>query len=140
MTTQNDQTEATEANRLAPNDDVEKPQHEELEIGPPLPVLRLKLDPPLEYDGEKYKELLFDFDSLIGKDFQRAEREFTHRYKPEKNEVVVPEMKQLYRAILAAHTADVPVGVIEKLPGRYYVRVLNEVLKLYGSSLEEEKV
>jgi hypothetical protein len=142
MANTNDQTETApgtvETNRLA-EIETEPPQYRELDVGEPLLPLHLKLNPPVEYDGEKFSELHFDFEKLIGKDFQRAEREFTHRYKPEKNEIVIPEMKQLYRAILAAHTADVPLGVIDRLPGRLYIQLLNDVLKLYGGSPEPEK-
>jgi hypothetical protein len=147
MTTHNDQTEAAETvNRLAPNTDEIEPaaddslkDYRELAIEPPLPPLRMKFDPPVEYDGQKYNELVFDFESLIGKDFQRAERTFTKLYKAEKNETVLPEMKHLYHCILAAQVADVPVGLIMKLPRRYYTPLRLEVLKSCGSSPEEEK-
>ena len=135
-TTTNNDT-ANEVSRLPSPESSE--EHRELEFDEPLRPLHLTLSPPVEFDGKHYGELLFDFGKLIGKDFLRAEREFTHRYKPEKNEVVIPETKQLYRVIVAAHTADVPVGVIEKLPGRYYTSVINDVLKLYGSSADEAK-
>lgn len=112
--------------------------YRELEIEAAEPPVRLRLNPPVEYDGHSYVELIFDFDKLIGKDFQRAEREFRHTYKSGKNEVVIPEMTQDYRVILAAHTANVPRGVIDKLPAKAYTKVTNEVLKLYGSSPEAE--
>jgi hypothetical protein len=41
---------------------------------------------------------------------------------------------------LAAQVADVPIGVIYKLPRRYYMPVRLEALKACGSSPEEEKV
>jgi hypothetical protein len=112
--------------------------YHDLAIEPPQPPLRMRLDPPIEYDGETYKELLFDFDALNGKDFQNAERTFAKLYKAEKNEVVLPEMKHLYHCILAAQTADVPIGLIMKLPRRYYQPLRMQVLKACGSSPEEE--
>lgn len=114
--------------------------YRDLKIEAPQPPVRLTLDPPLEYDGEKYHELVFDFESMNGKDFQRAEREFTRLYKPaDKNEMVLPEMKHLYHSIIAAHRADVPLGVILKLPRRYYTPLRLEVLKACGSSPDEGK-
>jgi hypothetical protein len=115
------------------------PEFRELKIEPPQLPLRLTLNPPLEYDGDQYSVLVFDFDSMNGKDFIRAEREFTRLYKPEKDEMVLPEMKHEYHQIIAAHRANVPVGVIKKLPRRYYVALRTEVLKACGSSPEEDK-
>jgi hypothetical protein len=115
------------------------PEFRELQIEPPQPPLRMTLNPPLEYDGQQYKELIFDFDSMNGKDFIRAEREFTRTYKADKDEMVLPEMKHQYHAIIAAHRANVPVGVILKLPRRYYTPLRVEVLKACGSSPDEDK-
>ena len=115
--------------------------YRDLVVDAPRPPLRIKLEPPVEYDGEKYSELIMDFDSMNGKSFQRAEREFSHTYKPDRNEtIVLPESKHLYHQILASHLADVPLGLIQKLPRRYYVALRTEVLKACGSSSEEEKV
>jgi hypothetical protein len=115
-------------------------EYRDIKVEAPQAPLRMVLDPPLEYDGEKFGTLVFDFDAMIGKDFQRAEREFNRLYKPDKNEMVLPEMKHLYHAIIAAHRADVPLGVILKLPRRYYTPLRLEVLKACGSSPDEEKV
>lgn len=131
--------DTTEAEVLKP--------YRELTIDAPQPPLRLKFDPPHRFDGQEYRELIFDFDGLIGKDFQRAEREFWRRFKPaDKNEVVMPEMKHLYHCILAAHVAQAPGGegqgvkaeLIMSLPRRYYTPLRTEVLKACGSSSEEE--
>jgi hypothetical protein len=111
----------------------------ELQLAAAQAPLRMTIEPPLEYDGEKFKVLIFDFDSMIGKDFIRAEREFNRLYKPDKDEMVLPEMKHLYHQIIAAHRANVPLGVIQKLPRRYYTPLRVEVLKACGSSPEEEK-
>ena len=59
-----------------------------------LPV-RLRLDPPIDYDGKQCHEIIAGFDKLIGKDLQRCEREFTHQYKADRNETPAYEMKQL---------------------------------------------
>jgi hypothetical protein len=106
----------------------------ELVVDDPQPPFRLTLNPPVEFDGQSYKELLFDFDALTGKDFQRAQREFNKLYKPGKDEIPLPEMTHLYHCILAAHVANVPVGLIMKLPRRFYTPLRNEVLKACGSS------
>jgi hypothetical protein len=125
-----------------PNSDHdEQQQYRELKIDAALLPLRVKLDPPLEFDGENFAELILDFESMTGKDFQRAEREFTHLYKSDRNETMpLPEMKHLYHAIIAKNLANVPLGVIYKLPRRIYVPLRLEVLKACGSSPEEEKV
>lgn len=115
------------------------PEFTELKIDPPELPLRMTINPPLEYDGEQYKTLIFDFDAMIGKDFLRAEREFNRLYKPEKDEMVLPEMKHLYHQILAAHRANVPLGVIQKLPRRYYTPLRTKVLKACGSSPDEDE-
>lgn len=114
-------------------------EYRDLEIEAPQPPVRLRMEPPLEFDGVKYSVLIFDFEAMVGKDFQRAEREFTKLYKPDKNEMVLPEMKHLYHCVIAAHRANVPLGVIMKLPRRYYTPLRVEVLKACGSSPEEEQ-
>jgi hypothetical protein len=115
-------------------------EYRELVIDSPLKPLRVTLEPPIEYDGEKFSQLILDFESLTGKDFQRAEREFTHTYKADRNETMpLPEMKHLYHAIIAKNLANVPLGVIYKLPRRIYVPLRLEVVKACGSSPEEEK-
>jgi hypothetical protein len=114
-------------------------EYRELEVERPKAPLRMTINPPLEYDGQKFTVLIFDFDAMIGKDFQRAEREFNKLYKPDKDEMVLPEMKHLYHQIIAAHRANVPLGVIQKLPRRYYTPLRVEVLKACGSSPDEDK-
>jgi hypothetical protein len=148
MSTENERITATEpTNRLGAtlNDEHETATDEvkefrDLAVEEARPPVRLKMDPPVEFDGQKYSELIFDFDSMIGKDFQRAERTFTKLYKADKNETVLPEMKHLYHCIVAAQVADVPIGLIQKLPRRFYTPLRLEVLKACGSSPEEEKV
>jgi hypothetical protein len=149
MSTTNDQTQSepgvhTAENRLRevePSVDLPTEEYRDIQIEAPKPAWRLKLDPPVEYDGHKYHELIFDFDSLIAKDFVRAERTFNRIYKPDKNEsAVLPEMHHDYHIVLAAQVADVPLGVIYKLPRRYYMPVRLEALKACGSSPDEEKV
>ncbi len=116
-------------------------QFRDLAIDKPLQPLRVLLKPPIEFDGEKFDQLILDFESMTGKDFQRAEREFTHLYKADRNETMpLPEMKHLYHAIIAKNLANVPLGVIYKLPRRIYVPLRLEVLKACGSSPEEERV
>jgi hypothetical protein len=138
---------ATNRLPLGPNDESHsetetaiETQYRELEVEKPSPPVRLKFDPPIEYDGEKYDQIVCDFDKLIGKDFQRIEREFVHMYKAEKNETVLPELKHLFHCLVIARAADVPVGLIFKLPRRYYTPIRLEALKACGSSPDTEKV
>jgi len=134
-----DVTTAEPVNRLAAGVEEEQLEFRELRVEPPQPPMRLTFKEPFEYDGQKYPHLIFDWDSLIGKDFQRAEKTFSKLYKADKNEVVLPEMKHLYHTILAAQVANVPPGLIMKLPRRYYIAVRNEALKACGSSPDEDK-
>jgi hypothetical protein len=113
--------------------------YRELEVDAAQSPWRLKLEPPIEFDGQKYSQLVFDYDAMNGKDFQRVERTFTRLYKAERNEFVMPETKHLFHSLLAAQVADVPIGLILKLPRRYYIAVRNSALKACGSSSEEEK-
>jgi hypothetical protein len=144
MSTQNDQTEAAPINRLRGTeiepaaDDTVVQQYREITVDPPQPPWHLSLNPPVEYDGQSFSELTFDFDAMNGKDFQRAERTFNKLYKAEKDEVVLLEMKHLYHCIVAAQVANVPLGVILKLPRRYYTPLRIKVLKACGSSPDEE--
>lgn len=130
-----------EANRIAnpvEADPQQQQEYRDIIVQPPQPPARITLDPPVEYDGKKYSELIFDFDKMIGKDFQRAERDFTRLYKPDKNEtMVLPETKHLYHCIIAAQVADVPIGLIFKLPRPYYNEVRTLALKACGSSPDE---
>jgi hypothetical protein len=134
--------ETAEVNRLAaePPTNNEEPQYRELAIEPRKPPVRVKFNPPFEYDGQKFDELIFDFDAMTGKDFLRAEREFNRLYKADKNEIPMPEMKHLYHDLILAHRANVPYLLIQKLERRYYVPLRTEALKACGSSPEEEKV
>jgi hypothetical protein len=118
--------------------ETEMPAFRELAVEAAQPPVRLKLDPPIDYDGKQYHEIIADFDKLIGKDFQRCEREFQHQYKADRNETPLPEMKHLYHCIVISHAADVPLGLVFKLPRRYYTPLRLEALKACGSSPEAE--
>jgi len=131
--------QAESVNRLGTNASDTQPQYQELKIEPPQPPWHVTFEPPIDFDGQPYKELIFDFDSLTGKEFQRAERTFIRLYKPERDEVVIPETKHMFQAILAAQVADVPPGLIMKLPRRYYVAVRSKALKACGYLLDEDK-
>jgi hypothetical protein len=138
-----DKTETEPTNRLAavtPEPEVvEQQAYRELFVEPRKPPLRVKFEKPMQYDGETYTELVFDFDSMTGKDFIRAERDFQRLYKADKNEMPMPELKHLYHDLILAHLANVPYLLIQKLERRYYVPLRNEALKACGSSSEEEK-
>lgn len=123
----------------APDVEITGTEYRDLAVEAASPPVRMKFDKPLEYDGKEYHELICDFDSMIGKDFQRIEREFTHLYKAQKNETPLPEMKHLYHSLVIAHAANVPVGLVFKLPRRYYTPIRLEALKACGSSPDEEK-
>jgi hypothetical protein len=123
----------------------EASQYRELTVDQANPPARMKLDPPISYDGTSYSQIICDFDSMTGKDFARCEREFTRLYKPDRNETPLPEMKHEYHVSIIVRASElagdpVPRGLILKLPRRYYTPLRLEAVKACGSSLEEEKV
>lgn len=120
-------------------DAVEQPQFRELGIEPRKPPLRVRFDPPIQFEGTSYSELTFDFDAMTGKDFIRAERTFQRLYKADKNEVAMPELKHLYHDLILAHLADVSYLLIQSLERRYYVPLRTEALKACGSSPDEKE-
>lgn len=112
----------------------------ELEPAAAQPPFTMKFEPPVEFDGKKFDHIRVDFDSLTGNDFMRCERKFQSMHKPEKNEtVVMPEMKPLYHLILVECASNVPLGLLRRLPSRYYKQLRAEALKACGSSPDEEK-
>ena len=117
----------------------EQPQFRDLAIEARKPPVRVRFNPPIQFEGKTYTELTFDFDSMIGKDFIRAERTFQRLYKADKNEMPLPEMKHLYHDLILAHLADVSYLLIQSLERRYYVPLRTEALKACGSSPDEEK-
>jgi hypothetical protein len=120
------------------NEDEVLPEYRDLTIEPRKPPVRVRFNPPIEFDGKTYKELTFDFDSMTGKDFIRAERTFQRLFKADKNEIAMPEMKHLYHDLILAHLADVSYLLIQNLERRYYVPLRTEALKACGSSPDEE--
>jgi hypothetical protein len=108
----------------------------------PAPIeepFRMKFDPPIQYDGTTYTEIVCDFGKFIGADFIRMQREFRRTYKPDRDEIPLPEMSPDYHVILISEAADVPRGLIKKLPGRFWTPLRTEALKCCGSSAEEKK-
>ena len=130
-----DEVETGEAERFEPETE---PQYREFEIEPRKPPFRMTFRPPFKFDGQEYRELIFDFDAMTGKDFIRAERKFQALYKPGKNEIAMPELKHLYHNIICGDLANVSHFLIQNLERRYYVALRQEALKACGSSPDEE--
>jgi hypothetical protein len=115
------------------------PQFRDVEVAPPLPPLRLTLEPPVEYDGKSYHEIICDFEKLIGVDYIRAEREFRAHFKPAtRNEIPFAQMNPEFHTILISRAADVPQGLIKKLQIRQFTALQGEALKVFGSSPDAE--
>ena len=110
----------------------------EFDIPQPQPPWRMRLATPIEYNNETFTELVFDFDNMTARDFIKAHREFMHSHKPERNETPFPDIHPLYHVIIAAHRADVPRGVIERLPAAYWNELRKEILKVCGGSPDKE--
>ena len=76
---------------------------------------------PLEYDGETYTELKFDFDSLTGQDSLLVERELTRAGV----QLVVPGFNgdYLIRMAVRACTADIGNDIVKRMTLRDYSRL-----------------
>lgn len=82
----------------------------------------IKLARPIEVEGEKYTELVLDFEKLTGEDIEKAEMQFNSE-SPQNSIVMVKEMSKGFAAIIAAKAAGVHVGVIRKLSAPDYAKV-----------------
>ncbi len=119
-------------------DPIVETEFRDLQIEPRRQPVRVRFSPPIVFDGKTYTELTFDFDSMTGKDFIRAERTFQRLYKADKDEMPLPELKHLYHNLILANLADVSYLLIQNLERRYYIPLRNEALKACGSSSEEK--
>ena len=82
----------------------------------------VKLKRPVEVEGERYTELVLDFEELTGEDIEKAELQFNAE-NPQNSIVMVKEMSKGFAAIIAAKAAGVHVGVIRKLSAADYAKV-----------------
>ena len=69
-------------------------------------ALTIGFKKPVEYNGEKYTELTFDFESLTGKDGLEIENELAARGKP----LVIPAFSGEYLVRMAAKACSAPIG------------------------------
>lgn len=81
----------------------------------------VKLKEPFTHTGETYTEIKMDFASLTGEQFEAIDDELTVMGAF----VVLPTASRKYQRILAAKAAGVPSDVIEALPAREYLAVVN---------------
>lgn len=69
-------------------------------------MFEYKLKKPVEYNGETYEELNFDFEKLTGRDGLNIEAEL----KAQGITVMVPAFDSAYLIRLAAKACDKPIG------------------------------
>lgn len=69
-------------------------------------TLTVRFKKEVEYNGEKYSELTFDFESLTGKDGLEIENELAAQGKP----LVIPAFSGEYLVRMAAKACSAPIG------------------------------
>lgn len=69
-------------------------------------TLTIAFKKPVEYNGEKYTELTFDFESLTGRDGLEIENELAAQGKP----LVIPAFSGEYLVRMAAKASSSPIG------------------------------
>lgn len=69
-------------------------------------VLTVVFKKNIEYNGKKYTELTFDFESLTGKDGLEIENELAAQGKP----LVIPAFSGEYLVRMAAKACSEPIG------------------------------
>lgn len=69
-------------------------------------TLTIKFRKPVDYNGETYTELTFDFESLTGRDGLAIENELAAQGKP----LVIPAFSGEYLVRMAAKACSAPIG------------------------------
>lgn len=82
----------------------------------------ITLSRPIEFEGEKYKEVKLDFEKLTGAHIEKAEMQFNAE-NPQNGITMVKEMSKGFTAIVASMAAGVPVGLIRALPASDYSKI-----------------
>lgn len=114
----------SDTNNIVPIDEKELTQaREEAKNAKALFTLRFRK--PLEYDGETYEELKFDFDSLTGNDSLMVERELNRAGV----QLVVPGFNgdYLIRMAIRACVDNVGNDVVRYMSLRDYSRLRSEM-------------
>jgi len=114
----------SDTNNIVPIDEKELAQaREEAKNAKALFTLRFRK--PLEYDGDTYEELKFDFDSLTGHDSLIVERELTRSGV----QLVVPGFNgdYLIRMAIRACVDNVGTDIVNRMSLRDYNRLRSEM-------------
>lgn len=74
---------------------------------------------PFEYEDKTYKELVFEFDKLKGKDIISIQNEILSTG----GTTTAPELDTTFQAKFAAKAAGIGSDVIENLPAKDFMRV-----------------
>ena len=86
-------------------------------------IITIPFRRPFIFEGNEYKEIKLDLDSLSGKDVIDAETEA----RAVGVRAVMLESSKAYQAILAAKAAGVTVDFIQALPAKEFSIVTGEV-------------
>jgi len=114
----------SDTNNIVPIDEKELDQARE-EAKNAKALYTLRFSKPLEYDGETYEELKFDFDSLTGHDSLMVERELTRSGV----QLVVPGFNgdYLIRMAIRACVDNVGTDIVNRMSLRDYNRLRSEM-------------
>lgn len=85
-------------------------------------VFVLTLKKPFEYCNKKYEKMVFDFNSLTGKDIEAVEDEMAYEEKI----CIIPENSPTFCTKLAARAAGIGSDVVANLPAREFLKVKRE--------------
>ncbi|OBZ08253.1 hypothetical protein A7975_27360 [Bacillus sp. FJAT-26390] len=81
------------------------------------------LSKPVDFDGEIFKELDLDFDSLTGEDILSAERQFNAIAAKTRDVVSMKETSKSYLSLVAARAAKVAPELMNKLSAKDFSKV-----------------
>lgn len=79
---------------------------------------------PYTFDGNEYKEINIDLDSLTGADLLRVGKQ----YKKEGNSSPMKTLDETYHVMVAAKASGQKVEFFENLPAPEFVKVTTEVM------------
>lgn len=89
---------------------------------------KLILSKPLEYEGKKYAEIEYDFDSLTGEDLLAAEADVNISGQP----VPVLDLSKAYQAVTFARAAKIEPAMMRKLSAKDFTRATSLTMLFFG--------
>ncbi len=84
-------------------------------------VFKYSLEEAVEFEGKEYKDLVFDFGKLTGRDALSIEEEL----EAQNIYAVAPETSRAYQTRMAARAGDIPAALLEVLNFKDFNRIAN---------------